>query len=517
MQALKNEFREENPIEQVPKSQSQELSDEKQPLMLDNQTSEIPDNKSSHIYNEQVKIQDEKLPEKQDEQQERVILDGEQPLFEKEERSEILDEELPQGQDEQQQIHANHFQEKQNEEEEEEEILEKKQPDVEKEEKSEILKGQLPQGQDEQQQIHANHVLEKQNEQQEEILEKKQPDVEKEEESEILKAQLPQRQDDQQKIHANQLPDKQNQQQHINPASLRLRPGKQQEEQQNPNEIRHIPAVSQQQQQQQQQQRTQVLERQRQVRKEEEQEKEQEIPDEVRQMPDEQQQKILQEITNKLAQFQDLLNQSQSQLQSQQPQPLSQPQRASNRDKGMVISIIMSTVMILAIGILLGSLPNYISRKEFETFKAESHTGLVEVRENSRKSLSEHEARVAKFGKDWKEYLMNMTKPNRETTPELPDYSIANLLEATRKTDGEVSKLKTEVLDLQKQNDKLQKSLESAKGKLQKLEGVIRLAEFLESRLICGLILFIAIALPTCLAYIIVKCSLRSSNRYKRW
>lgn len=218
--------------------------------------------------------------------------------------------------------------------------------------------------------------------------------------------------------------------------------------------------------QQQQQNRPQVPERQRQQIQDEQHqqildrhqplilneqiqdEQEPQIPDEVRQMPDAQQQQMLREIFR---------------------QELHQFQRYPKNNNTTLLSIFIPAIVIVVIAFLLRPQMDFVPRREFETYKTDNRNGLVALRENSQNSLKEHEAKMIKFGKHWEEILASMMKSNA-TARELPDNSIQNLIDATRKAQAEVSKLRNEVSDLQGKNNKLQKSLDNLEARFRKLE-----------------------------------------------
>jgi len=522
MQPLENEVHEENRMDQVPQSQSQELSDGKQPMMSNNQKSDILIHNSPHVSDEQVKVQDERLPEKHNEQQGQEILEEKQPLVENEGRLEIPKEQLPQGQGGQQQIHVNQLPERQNEQQ-ERQMLEEKQPLIEKEKRSEILNEQIPQGQDDQQQVSVNQAPEKQNGPQ--VIEDKQPLVENEERSEILNGKIPQIQDEQQQILPEQIIERPNEQQEqefaeenqplveseqvpeilnaelpqvqIPREQLLERPNEPQEQQniineqfkprsdeqlrQNiPDEIRQISNAA-------QQQRAEVLGRRQLARQYEEQERQ--IPDEVRQMPDAQQQQAIREMKEMLSQ----------QYAEMRQELLNRPQRSQSSDRSTLLSIFISTVIMVIVAFVLRSPTDYVARKEFEAFdqrfeafKDHSNSGLVAVRESSQKSFSEHEARIAHFGKHYDDFLASMTKKNTTATYELPDHSIENLHEADRRISAEFAKLKTEmsiglsklegeVNNLKKEKAQLQSFLKDFEGRFQKMEIQMKLVDTLYS------------------------------------
>lgn len=357
----------------------------------------------------------------------------------------------------------------------------------------EIPKDQLSKIQDQQQQIRDEQLQQRENEQQEqplpeneqiqELLIEQQPPIheqlqdasqqQQQDRHQIPQAlERPQRQYEQQQEEQKQHqehqqlipqvlegPQRQNEQEHqIHEVQRSLSRNEQRPLQPSEQQLIGAEQISDEQQQRQQQQIPQ--------RQEQNEQEPQIIPDAVRQMPDAEQQEMLKEI---LKEFQ---------LQRQELQQLHQSQRIPKSNNAILIPIIVSIVAAIAIALLLRTPMDYVPRHEFETYKTDSQNGLVAVRENSRKSISDQEAKMVKFGKHWEEYLKNMMKPNA-TTPELPDYSIANLLEADRKIQAENFKLKTdlsnlqiEVASLQNVNTQLKKSLDNVKARLQKIESM---------------------------------------------
>lgn len=299
---------------------------------------------------------------------------------------------------------------------------------------SNIANDQLPQIQGQQQQIRDEQLPQRQNEQQENLGHDEQQQQRPQQIPQIFeRQQQQQRQDEGQQ---QQIP---NVQRPLNRQEQRPRQPNEQQgaiEEQIPDE---------------QQQQQQMPQRRRQY------EQEPQIPDEVRQMPDAQQQEMLRRILR---------------------QELHQFQRPPNNNNTTLISIFASIIVAILIALLLRSPMDYVPRKEFEAYKAESQNGLVAVRENSRKSISEHEAKIVNFGKEWEETIKNMMRPNA-TVKELPDKSIENLLQANKKSEAEVFKLRTELSNLKKEvsglqnmNIKLYKSLDSVKDRLQNIESM---------------------------------------------